>query len=250
MKTKVRKVGLLAMLLFCVCVIAGQSFGSVIYSDSFESYTVGAKTPAPWDGWYTSNNFVSNAAAKTGSQCVSLQSGGSIGRDADISSIVDGKGTVTLSFKDNGWGSPGFMMYISDMDNWGVGATYTRVYVGYWGGITAYSNNNPNAGISLCSGSLIQNQNWNTISVSYDLTAGTYDVMCNGTLIGDGLALYNTPDPTSTATILRARIDDWNGANANIHTYVDDWSLSTVPEPATICLLGLGLMIFRKSRNS
>jgi hypothetical protein len=243
MNARERRLGLVSVL--ALFVLVSQSFGTVIYNESFENYQVGAATPAPWNNWYTGNNTVTNSIAQTGSQCVDLAYNGSIGRDSDKGLLVNGKGTSSLSFKDNGWGSPYFMMYIGEL-NWdGSGQIdYVKLCVNYWGGIDVY--NSANQATKLIGGSL--GQNWNSLAVSFDTYSGTYDVIYNGNTIGSSIAMFNAPNPLSAAPLLRIRIESWDSANAVFHTYVDDWSLSTVPEPATICLLGLGLGLFRRNK--
>ncbi len=227
------------IMLVVLLVLCGQGMSTTIYSDSFEGYTVGQAAPSPWNTWYSSGTFVTNTAAKTGTQSVNLNgsAAGSIGTDTAFYSA----GTVEFSFGEfGGAGSTDMQVYITNAAT----EIIAELNINYWGGI-AYKRNGgyTNIKAGALSGIL---STFNTLKIDYDTTAKTVNVFFNDVQIGTDLAMNSNVTGTGDGT--RVYLQAW-GASAGSPILVDDWSFTAVPEPATISLLAIGAAGLLKRRK-
>jgi PEP-CTERM motif len=219
-------------------------------SDDFESYTLGDPAPAPWNT-FGSQNVVTDMFANSGTQSVNIAGAttGILGTDV----AFDPTANIKLSYREN-TGYMSFFVYISngggDVEQ-GIGnQLYTRILVDYWFGIVSSW---PGTTTWLTTPKILEGGNadgmsvgmWHDLEIQLDLPNGTFDVSFNGNLVGDDIAMWYTGGAPVDGTILRVYLQSTKtGADG---TFIDDFSITAIPEPASMGLIGLvALGLLRK----
>ena len=98
---------------------------------------------------------------------------------------------------------------------------------------------------SLVSITSFDSASWNNLSVQFDLSANSLSVSLNSTLVVNGLVLNSLGGVVAAGIEATARTD-------SSAAYFDNLSISTIPEPSAVALLGAGvvaLLLARKKRN-
>jgi hypothetical protein len=228
--------------------MCAPSSATLIYSDSFESYTVGSAPGAPWNPPYAHATVVTNSYFHTGAQSVNLDgsstTSGVIGQDTAYYS----DGIVQYSFMEPSSTSADFQTYVTN----GASEVYVSMDINFSTGkilwktaASGYLSTNL-AGTT----SALPKNVWHTVQIAYNVATATANVSFDGTQTGTNLPLYATTMTDGSAT--RVYIADnrtASTANAN-PVMLDDWSFNSVPEPATMSLLGIGIAILvRRGRK-
>lgn len=235
------------------------------FNDGFESYPLGSFTSQ--GGWEDFGGFilpsVSTLQAHSGSQSLRLSEGTGSGNGygSDVwrnfsASPISGK-VLNFSywqFIENSVDSIGFM-YLSTgaMDNTfqtgldlRVGATSAGNAFG--GNLLVVQDIAGQATLMVSPVSKIMGR-WVEYNMTIDLIANTYNMSYDGASVVSGLQWDTTPGDGVTF----GGIDFWmqvgnaNGINAAV--FYDDFRLVEVPEPSTLLLAPLGLLLLKLRRR-
>jgi hypothetical protein len=126
----------------------------------------------------------------------------------------------------------------------GASEILAELNINYWGGI-AYKMNGGYTNIKAGALSGILGT-FNSLKIDYDTTDKTVNVFFNDVQIGTDLGMNS--NVTGAGDMTRVYVQAWS-TNAASPVLIDDWSLTAVPEPATISLLAIGAASLLKRRK-
>ena len=247
-----RRYGLLsslisAMALVGACTAASQAYASVLYQTGFENPPFTPGPIAGQDGWGvfgpSAGSFVENTSAFAGSQAVEVNPAlfpGQSGpfKEVDTSSpIVDQSAEIFLksSTNETSWQyatlGPGFVNFAGGIDiDLGTGA------------IHAITQGFPVIGSFTRDG-------FHKVDLILDYATQTYDVDLDGVTLasnipfcGSGSGCTGSPPPT-ISSYGDGFFDSFGGITGqNDIGFIDNYSVSAVPEPSSMVLLGGSLI--------
>lgn len=226
-----------------VCLL-GQSlvpaYADVVYATGFESPSFVTGGIAGQDGWLSYNSpaasTIQNTVVASGAQAARVD--GSVGGQhgpyystttTATSLVLSADILLTSSAASSGWQFAGL----------GAGL------IGFAGGIDVFGTTIQaiTAGFPVI-GTLALDV-WNHVDIFLDFDAQATSIALNGTTLASGLAFCGDNGPCAGATVssLRTVIFDSFGAQGAADAgYLDNFSISTVPEPSTLALVGLALL--------
>jgi len=207
------------------CTVAANA--SIIYGTSFENpaFTLGSLSGQ--NGWATFGNanvVVQNAIVKSGLQAVEIDA-----RTTQSGALhFDSPGTgVVVSIQAD--------IYLTSSSNetaWQFG-----VYNGF-GGINIL----PGGSLQILTpgfpvtGPLVNRDVWNNFQIDYNEVAGQFNVFLNGTPVATNEAMF------SGFGYSFATLNSFGYTGANDVAFLDNFSVSAVPEPSSLLLLGSGIL--------
>jgi hypothetical protein len=216
--------GTVLILLFVL--IQSTGFAYFIFNDSFEppEHVAGSSAAAPWNPWYSTDNTVTTAEARSGAQSVNIVPG-ALGQD--IGMIHEGIYKFSFRFSNT---SQQFFYYLSNGGG-GNGApseVYLAILVSRGSGII-YKVNGAYQYPALVPGGITINQ-WHDVEIHYDITAGTFDFWYDGAPVQNDVPMYIS-NPTGGGFIMRCYLDSISASGA---TYIDDFALEKQSPPPEI----------------
>lgn len=200
---------------------------TVIYSTGFENppFTLGALNGQ--NGWSTFGNanvIVQNSIVKSGSQAIEIDAG--TNQSGPLHHDSPGAGVVVSIQAD---------IYLASSSNetaWQFG-----VYNGF-GGINILTNGElqiltPAFPVT---GPLVSRDVWNNYRIDYNEVTGQFNVFLNGAAVATNEPMF------SGFSYSFATLNSFGYTGANDRAFMDNFSVSTVPEPSSLMLLCSGLV--------
>jgi hypothetical protein len=227
----VARFGIGAMI-FCVLATPVAKAATVLYSTGFESPAFSVGTIQSQDGWTVHGDpsaaLVVSATAYEGSQCLRLNipvsSVYALSKRFNYSPLSDG--VTKVVFHAEVWpGTTGTTTHIVfDTDSGYVLANFSRGIVlgSCWDKATSHALDGGR-------GTCVDN-GWNDVSIAVDYAAQQFEITCSGTSLG----VHNLPTSTPTSVFKGFTLGGMEGPRTS---YVDEVSVSVVPEPTAIALL-------------
>lgn len=243
----------------CLALTTGAVYASTVYSTGFESPTFATGDLAGQDGWAVFGSAVVTVETfnvYAGSQAVFVD-GSAEGQSGpywanptpDTSPLIELSAELYIasSSTESNWQfaatSPGFAQFIGGID------LVPDASMPAVDDIEIISGTDPVVG------TFDLNQ-WNLVDFVFNMTTQTYTFSLNGTTIASGVAFCGGTSGCNGATIssygdsIFDVIDVAGGDNDS--GFMDNFSLSDVssaPEPGSLVLLGIGLMLIPAARR-
>lgn len=239
------------MLSLVVCMLAvGSAQATVIFSDNFDGQplgTLGTSVPVGMQ-WYNDGAAVTvvNTYAQSGAQSLQLArpSGGSpnlLGLSAGGTAVAGN--VIKISYDQTGKGYDSLQSWL----NFGGGAMGGFMIM--WNGHYAVQNNGLNFDSGLTPSNL---GTWDHVEMIVSLVnvggniGGTYDAfITQGTGTRTQIASAFALVPKATDGIARIHFQEGSGYT----NYIDNVKMEIIPEPATLSILGLGLLGLLRRRK-
>ena len=213
----------------------GLAHAGVIYQTGFESPTFTVGPLAGQDGWNVFSGggtpgavTVQTAVVESGSQAVEVNTSLASGQTGpfrfDQSSPSD---TIVIMKADV------LLTSSSVQTAWQfAGITPTLQFMGGFNALSDGTLQIITAGFPVTT-PIISRDVWNQWEVIYNFNAQTFDILINNTLVAS-----NEPFFTSSSTIGEGLFDTFNATGGNDKGYLDNYSITSVPEPGSVILLG------------
>lgn len=155
-------------------------------------------------------------------------------RPTAFSEITGGLISISLAIRTTGWTSSqdSFLeIAASDItvDDFGVNSTRSG-WLTLKGNGALYAWNGSGSEPQLVSG--LNLSDWQLLRMDINLDAGSYNVFLNDTQVGTDLAYYGSVD-----SIGSLQFKEYNNGQSSGGVYLDNISISVVPEPATLGLM-------------
>ena len=218
---------------------------AVLYATGFEGPTFVPGQIAGQDGWAqfpapSSAALVQNLFAKTGSQSVDVNPALATGQNGPFKTVNTLAPIVRQS-------ADIWLSSSTTQSEWQFAATGAGL-TGFAGGIDI----DPNGDIRAITNSFpvigsFARDVWNHVDLTLNYVAQTYSIAINGTTIGNNVAFCGNNSACNNAVVASYSdgfFDTFPAANANDIGFLDNYSVSTVsavPEPASLLLVGVGL---------
>jgi hypothetical protein len=235
----------IACLPVCLALMAASAHAGVIYATGFESPTFSLGQVNGQDGWAAFGSpgagTVQNTVAASGTQALRVD--GSVGSQSGPYYTTTTAATSLLVSADL------LISSASTQSSWqfaGLGAGL----IGFAGGIdiSGTSIQSITAGYPVIG--TLQRDVWNHIDLYFDFDLQQTTIVLNGSTLAAGVAFCGDNGPCTGApvTSLRTVIFDSFGGGQDAG-YLDNFSISTVPEPGTLALVCAALMVATHARR-